>query len=52
MLSDLFQDFAGEDNDGGGSVAYFCVLRAGDVGEDAGGGVDDVEELEDVLDIS
>lgn len=46
MLLDLLQDLSSENNDGCGAVSYFGVLRPGDVDEDAGGGVDDVEELD------
>jgi hypothetical protein len=42
---DLLQYFAGDDDDGCCAVANFGVLRAGDVGQDARGGVYDVEEL-------
>jgi hypothetical protein len=44
-VAHFFEDFASEHDDGGGSVADLGVLRAGDVREDAGGGVDYVEEL-------
>jgi hypothetical protein len=45
-VAHFFEDFAGKDDDGGSSVADLGVLRAGDVREDAGGGVDYVEELD------
>lgn len=45
MLLNLLEDLTGEDDDGCGSIANFGVLRSGDVDEDSGCGVDDVEEL-------
>ena len=45
MLLDLLQDLAGQDHHRGGAVTHFCILRARNVDEDPGGGVDDVEEL-------
>lgn len=50
MLLDLLEDFTGEDNDRGGTVANFGVLRSGNVDEDAGGGVNNVEELRRIRD--
>lgn len=49
MLLDLLEDLAGEDDDGGGAVADLCVLRSGNVDEDASGGVHDIEELRQYL---
>ena len=43
----LAQEFAREDHDGGCAVAHLVVLRLGDVDEDPGGGVVDVDGLED-----
>jgi hypothetical protein len=45
VLLDLLEDLSCKDNDGGCSVSDFGILRAGDVDEDACGGVNDVEEL-------
>lgn len=45
MLLDLLEDFTGEDDDGRGAVTDFSILRSGNVDEDLGGGVDNVEQL-------
>lgn len=45
MVLDLLEDLAGEDNDRSGAVTNLGVLGSRDVDEDAGGGVDNVEEL-------
>ena len=47
VLLDLLQNLSGQHNDRRGSVSDLSVLRAGNVGEDAGGGVDNVEQLHD-----
>ena len=43
----LLEQFAGEDNDGGGAVADFVVLNFGDVYENFGGGIVDADGLQD-----
>lgn len=48
MLLDLLEDFTGEDDDRGGTVANFGVLRSCNVDENAGGGMNNVEELSGV----
>lgn len=45
MLLDLLEDLAGQDDHRCRPVSHLGVLRSGNVDEDAGGGVDDVEEL-------
>lgn len=45
VFLDLFEDLAGEDDDGGGAITDLGVLGPGNVDEDSGGGVDNVEEL-------
>lgn len=45
MFLDLLEDFTSEDDDRGGTVANFGVLRSGNVDEDTGCGVNNVEEL-------
>jgi hypothetical protein len=45
VLLDLLQDLSGQDNDRGGTVADLGVLRPRNVDQDAGCGVDDIEEL-------
>jgi hypothetical protein len=44
-VPDLLQYLSGKHNDGCCAVSNLGVLGAGDVGQDAGGGVNDVEEL-------
>ncbi len=50
MFLDLFKDLAGKDDDRGRTVANFGVLRSCNVDEDAGGGVNNIEELPGVRD--
>lgn len=42
MFFDFFEDFVGENNDGGSIVIDFGVLWLGNIDEDVGGGVDNV----------
>lgn len=47
---DLLQDLSSEHYYGCCTISNFGVLGTGDIGEDAGGGVDNVEELSLILD--
>jgi hypothetical protein len=44
-LLDLLQYLSGDYDNRGGTIANFGILRSCDVGQDAGGGVNNVEEL-------
>lgn len=41
------EELSGEDNDGGGTISDFSVLDLGKLDENLGGGVGDLELLED-----
>jgi hypothetical protein len=45
-LLGLFEELTGEDDHGGGPVTDLVVLGLGDIDEGLGGGVDNVEELD------
>lgn len=45
-FADLLQNLTGKHNDRGGAVADFSILRAGDVDENAGSWMNDIEKLE------
>lgn len=49
VVLDLLKDLSGEDDDRGGTVSNLSILRSGNVDEDSGGGVNDVEELAGTL---
>ena len=45
MLLDLLEDLSSKDDDRSRTVSDFGILGAGDIDEDAGGGVNNVEKL-------
>lgn len=49
VVLDLLKDLSGEDDNGGGTVTNFSILRSGNVDEDSGGRVNNVEELPGTL---
>ena len=49
MVLDLFQNLTCQYHDRCRAIPHFCVLRSGNVGEYACGGVDDIKELRALL---
>jgi hypothetical protein len=45
QVADLLQNLTSQDNDGGCTVTDFGILGSGNVREDTGGGVDNVQKL-------
>lgn len=45
VLLDFFEDLAGKDDYACSAVTDFSILRSGNVDEDLGGGVNNVEQL-------
>lgn len=51
VLLDLLQNLSSQHNDRCSSISYLSVLRSCDIDEDAGGGVNDVEQLQNFVSI-